>query len=141
MTTIADRQQEIRDEFSFFEDWQEKYAHIIELGRELPAMNPAWKDEAHKVKGCQSQVWLHAEVTESGRMRLEAESDALIVQGLIAILLRVYQDQPPEAVLKTDLSFLEEIGLLSHLSMNRTNGLNSMVKTIRAHAAAFASQN
>lgn len=140
MSSITERQAEIRDEFSLFEDWQEKYAHIIELGRELPKMNPVHKDEVHKVKGCQSQVWLHADLREDGRMDLQAESDALIVQGLIAILLRIYQHQLPQDILETDLTFLEEIGLLSHLSMNRTNGLNSMIKTIRAHAAAFAAQ-
>lgn len=140
MTSITDRQNEIRDEFAFFEDWQEKYAHIIELGRELPKMDPAYKDDAHKVKGCQSQVWLHADLNEEGRVLLQAESDALIVQGLIAILLRIYQEQRPEDILKTDLTFLEEVGLLSHLTMNRTNGLNSMIKTIRANAAVFAAQ-
>ncbi|MCC5843583.1 MAG: SufE family protein [Verrucomicrobia bacterium] len=140
MSSITDRQNEIRDEFAFFEDWQEKYAHIIELGRELPKMNPAYKDDAHKVKGCQSQVWLHADLSDEGRVALQAESDALIVQGLIAILLRIYQDQPPQDILNTDLTFLEDVGLLSHLSMNRTNGLNSMIKTIRANAAAFAAQ-
>lgn len=137
MSSIQETKQEIVDEFSMFEDWQEKYAHIIELGRELDPIDPLYKDEAHKVKGCQSQVWLHAEPRD-GRLRLQAESDALIVQGLIAILLRVYQDRGPEEILATDLGFLEDIGLLSHLSMNRTNGLNSMVNTIRARAAAVA---
>lgn len=135
MTTIADAQQELIDEFAFFEDWQEKYAHIIDLGRELAPMPVAFKDEAHKVKGCQSQVWLHAELRE-GRLHLQAESDALIVQGLIAMLLRIYQDREPAEILDADLGFFEKIGLLSHLSMNRTNGLNSMINTIRAHAAA-----
>jgi len=135
MISIPDVQQEIVDEFSMFEDWQEKYAYLIELGRELEPIDPKYKDDAHKVKGCQSQVWLNAEQRE-GKLHLEAESDALIVQGLIAILLRVYQDRTPREILDTDLGFLEEIGLLSHLSMNRTNGLNSMVNTIRAHAAA-----
>lgn len=134
------RQQEIVDEFAMFADWQEKYGYIIELGRELSPMDPALKDEAHKVKGCQSQVWLHAEVDGEGRMHLQAESDALIVQGLIAILLRVYEGQRPEDVLATDLRFMEDIGLLSHLSMNRTNGLHSMIKTIRAYAAVAAAE-
>jgi cysteine desulfuration protein SufE len=137
MTTIPEAEQEIVDEFSLFEDWQEKYAHIIELGRELAPMPDALKDEGHLVKGCQSQVWLQAEMRE-GRIHLQAESDALIVQGLIAILLRVFQDRTPQEILATDLSFLEQIGLLSHLSMNRTNGLHSMINTIRAHAAAQA---
>lgn len=134
--TLEDAKQDIIDEFAFFEVWQEKYAHIIELGRELPKLDPAFKDEGHQVKGCQSQVWLHA-VPADGKLHLEAESDALIVQGLIAVLLRVYQDRTPEEILSTDLGFLEEIGLMSHLSMNRTNGLHSMVNTIRAHAVTL----
>lgn len=135
MSTIANAQQELIDEFSMFEDWQDKYAHIIELGRELDGIPREFKDDAHKVKGCQSQVWLHAEPRE-GKLYLQAESDALIVQGLIAILLRIYQNRSPEEILNADLGFFEEIGLLSHLSMNRTNGLNSMINTIRAYAAA-----
>ena len=135
MTTIADAQQEIVDEFSLFEDWQDKYAHLIELGRELEPIPEDFKDEEHKVKGCQSQVWLHV-TPQDERLHLLAESDALIVQGLIALLLRVYQDRTPQEILDTKLSFLEEIGLLSHLSMNRTNGLRSMINSIRAHAAA-----
>ncbi len=136
MTALAEIQQELVDEFSLFADWQEKYAHIIDLGRELPPMDPALKDDAHRVKGCQSQVWLHAGLRD-GRLHLEAESDALIVQGLIAILLRVFQDRPPEEVLAADLSFLQDLGLFSHLSMNRSNGLQSMVQSIRAHALAL----
>ncbi len=121
-----------------FDDWQEKYAHIIDLGRELEPIPEAFKDDAHKVKGCQSQVWLHATQTEDGRLHLQAESDALIVQGLIAILMRIYQDRQPNEILHADLGFFEDIGLLSHLSMNRTNGLNSMINTIRAYASVKA---
>lgn len=135
MSTIAEAQEELIEEFSMFEDWQEKYAYIIELGRELAPMTLEFKDDAHKVKGCQSQVWLHSEPRD-GKLHLEAESDALIVQGLIAVLLRVYQDRKPQEILQADLGFLEQIGLLSHLSMNRTNGLNSMINTIRAYAAS-----
>jgi len=136
MMTLDEAKQDIVDEFAFFEDWQEKYAHIIELGRELPALDEMYKTPDYLVKGCQSQVWLHAE-PQDGSLHLEAESDALIVQGLIAIVLRVYQDRTPGEILGSDLGFLEEIGLLSHLSMNRTNGLHSMVNTIRAHAATM----
>jgi cysteine desulfuration protein SufE len=139
MNSLAETEQELIDEFSLFADWQEKYAHIIELGRELPPMEPRFKDDAHKVKGCQSQVWLHAESKE-GRLQLQAESDALIVQGLIAILLRVYQDRTPAEILGANLGFLEKIGLLSHLTMNRTNGLHSMVQTLRAQALAASLQ-
>lgn len=138
MQTIESVQDEIVNEFALFGDWQEKYAHLIEMGRELDPMPPEHKTEDRKVKGCQSQVWLWAERGEEGRMCFEAESDALIVQGLIAILLRVYQGRTPEQVLDTNLDFLEDIGLLSHLSMNRTNGLHSMIGAIRAHAAAAA---
>jgi cysteine desulfuration protein SufE len=137
MSTIAEAQQDIIDEFSLFEDWQDKYAHLIELGRELEPIPAEYKDEEHKVKGCQSQVWLHMEPS-GDVLHVQAESDALIVQGLIALLLRVYQDRTPREILETELSFLEEVGLLSHLSMNRTNGLRSMINSIRAHAAAHA---
>ncbi len=135
MNTIADAQQDIVDEFSMFDDWQDKYAHLIELGRELDPIPEDYKDDAHKVKGCQSQVWLHVDSVDD-HLHLLAESDALIVQGLIALLLRVYQDRTPREILNTELSFLSDIGLLSHLSMNRTNGLHSMINSIRAHAAA-----
>lgn len=134
MNTIAEAQQEIVEEFSMFEDWQDKYAHLIELGRELDPLPEDYKDEDHKVKGCQSQVWLHVQ-PQGDTLHLLAESDALIVQGLIALLLRVYQDRTPADILETELSFLDEIGLLSHLSMNRTNGLRSMINSIRAYAA------
>ena len=137
MSSLAETEQELIDEFSLFADWQEKYAHIIELGRELPPLDAQYKDDAHKVKGCQSQVWLHAEPVE-GRLRLQAESDALIVQGLIAILLRVYQDRTPEEILGSTFGFLEIIGLNSHLTMSRANGLHSMIQTLRAHAARAA---
>ncbi|MDF3130912.1 SufE family protein [Kiritimatiellaeota bacterium B1221] len=135
MNSIAEAQAELIDEFSMFEDWQEKYAYIIDLGRELDPMPEEFKDEAHKVKGCQSQVWLHAEPRE-GKLHLQAESDALIVQGLIALVLRIYQDREPAEILDADLGFFEDIGLMSHLSMNRTNGLHSMINTIRAYAAS-----
>ena len=136
MTTMAATQQDLIDEFSIFDDWQEKYAYIIDLGRELPPLEASLKDEDHKVKGCQSQVWLSAELKE-GRVQIVAESDALIVQGLIAVLLRVFHDRPPQEILDANLGFLDEVGLISHLSMNRTNGLNSMVKQIKAYALAF----
>lgn len=138
MKTLSDAQQELVEEFSMFDDWQEKYAHIIELGRELEPIPEEFKDDTHKVKGCQSQVWLHASQTADGRLHVQAESDALIVQGLIAILMRIYQDRHPDEILHADLGFFEEIGLLSHLSMNRTNGLNSMINTIRAYASVNA---
>ena len=132
--SIADIQNEIVDEFALFDDWQDKYAHLIDLGRELPPIDNALKTEANKVRGCQSQVWLVAE-QEDDRIRFLAESDALIVQGLIALLLRVYSNRTPDDILAADNQFLKRIGLQEHLSTNRTNGLASMMDTIRRHAA------
>jgi cysteine desulfuration protein SufE len=136
MSPSTEIQDALIEEFSLFADWQEKYSHIIDLGRELSPMDPALKDDAHRVKGCLSQVWLHASLRD-GKLHLAAESDALIVQGLIAILLRVFQDRTPADILAVDLGFLKELGLFSHLSMSRSNGLQSMVQSIRAHALAL----
>ncbi len=135
MASLQESIEDVVAEFDLFTDWQEKYAHLIELGRSLPPMDPAFKNDQHRVRGCQSQVWLHVEAKED-RLHVEAESDALIVQGLIALLLSVYQDRSARELKDADLAFMERIGLLSHLSMNRTNGLQSMVQALRAHALA-----
>ena len=133
MPSIKEAQQEIIDEFLIFSDWQDKYAHIIDLGRELEPMPLESKIEANRVLGCQSQVHLISEFKD-GHLHFQAESDALIVQGLIAILMRIYNDRSPEDIVNTSLDFLEEIGLSSHLSTSRTNGLHSMIKRIGQHA-------
>ena len=136
MSSIQDIQDEIVAEFEFFEDWQDKYAHIIDLGRDLPPLADAHKTEANIVKGCQSQVWLHSEMdTEKNELLLEAESDALIVNGLVAILMRIYSRRAPDEILSASNTFLEQIGLDRHLSMNRTNGLHSMMQEIQRRAA------
>ena len=132
--TIAEVQAEIVDEFSFMEDWQEKYAHLIDMGRDMPPLDEVHKTEANRVKGCQAQVWLHAE-PRGDRLHLEAESDALIVNGLIAMLMRVYADRTPAEILGSDEEFVREIGLHKHLSPTRTNGLAAMLKTIKRRAA------
>ena len=137
MTTIQENQEEIIEEFGLFDDWQDRYAHIIDLGRSLEPIDPAYKTDANKVRGCQSQVWLHAEPRD-GALHLEAESDALIVQGLIAMVLRVYNDQPAQAILDTEPTFLSQIGLDRHLSTSRNNGLQAMLLTIRKHAEAMS---
>jgi cysteine desulfuration protein SufE len=134
---IAAAQAEIVDEFSLMSDWQDKYAHLVEIGRESPRMDPALKTEDRKVRGCQAQVWLASELVD-GRLKLQAESDALIVQGLVALLLRVYSDRMPADILASSTDFLRQIGLDRHLSQNRANGLASMITEIRRRAAEAA---
>lgn len=135
MSTIAEIQDEIIEEFSIFSDWLDKYEHIIEMGKELPAMEESLKTEDRLVKGCQSQVWLASEIDDTNRMVFTADSDALISKGLIAMLVRILSHQPAEAIVQSDLHFLDEIGLKQHLSPNRSNGLSNMVKTIKLDAA------
>ena len=136
MTTtgsLEEAQREIVEEFALLDDWQDKYAHLIEIGRGMPRLDPALKTEERKVRGCQSQVWLVAE-RDGDRLVLRAESDALIAQGLVALLLRVYSGRRPAEILAATPSFLREIGLDRHLSQNRTNGLASMMREILRHA-------
>ena len=134
--SIAEAQDSIVDEFSFFDDWQDKYAHLIDLGRELSPLAEDEKTENRIVRGCQSQVWLIPE-QDGNKIIFRAESDALIVNGLIAVLLRIFSGRTADEILGASLDFLERIGLSSHLSMNRTNGLHSMIKTMRAHAESL----
>ena len=136
MESIAVREAEIIEEFSFFEDWMEKYEHIIALGKELAPMSNAHKVDDNKIKGCQSQVWVHAQENGEG-IAFEADSDAIITRGMVALLLRVVQGQTPADIAQYDFSFLEKIGLTAHLSPSRANGLLSMVKQIRLYGVAF----
>lgn len=129
-------QDEIIDEFAFFEDWMEKYEYIIDLGKNLPLIDPAKKDETHLIKGCQSQVWLEAEEAD-GKIRFTADSDAVITKGIIALLIRVLSDQEAEDIAETELYFIDKIGLKEHLSPTRSNGLVSMVKQMKMYALAF----
>jgi len=135
--TIAEAQQEIVEEFAFLGDWEERYAHIIDLGRAMEPIAAEYKTEANRVKGCQSQVWLHSDMQDD-ILHLEAESDALIVNGLIALLMRVYADRTPAEILAADNQFIDKVELRKHLSPNRTNGLASMLATIRRRAAILA---
>ena len=131
--TINEIQDEIIEEFSFFDDWMERYEYIIDLGKSLPLIDAKYKDEAHLIKGCQSQVWLHAE-HKGDKIDFTADSDAIITKGIIGLLIRVLNDETPETVAKTDLFFINEIGLQEHLSPTRANGLLSMVKRMKMDA-------
>jgi cysteine desulfuration protein SufE len=122
-------QQEVIEEFAFFDDWMDRYQYLIDLGRRLPEMPDSEKVDANKIRGCQSQVWLVAE-QEDGRLQFRATSDAAIVSGLIALLLRIYSDRKPQDIVDTQPEFVKALGLESHLSPTRSNGLASMLKVI-----------
>lgn len=133
---IDDRIQKIKNEFNSFSDWEGRYKHIIEIGKQLAPMNEIDKSEANKIKGCQSQVWLSAKLVDD-KIFFEADSDASIVKGVIALLVYVYSGSTPDEVLSKKPTFLEDIGLREQLSMSRANGLNAMVKQISFYAMAF----
>lgn len=133
---MDERQQCIVNEFSALPSWEERYEHLIRLGAGLPPFPDEHRSEALKVRGCQSQVWLHARL-EGGRVRLQADSDALIVKGLVALILRVYDDRSPQDLLATAPDFVEALGMREHLSPTRANGLAAMLKQIRLYAMAF----
>ena len=136
-TSIAEVQQELIEEFEFLDDWMDRYKYIIDLGRHLPEFPEKWMTEEFKVKGCQSQVWLVPEYKDD-RLVFHAISDAAIVSGLIAILLRLYSDRKPAEILSTPPAFIEGIGLDEHLSPSRSNGLHAMIETMFRHAKAAA---
>jgi len=134
--TIDEIQQEIVEEFSGFEDWMDKYAFLIEIGNEMAPIDAKYKIESNLIRGCQSRVWLHQEFTD-GKIVFEAESDALIVKGLVALLLRIYSDRTPKEILESEPRFIDEIGLRQHLSPTRSNGLLAMVKQMKLYALAY----
>jgi cysteine desulfuration protein SufE len=138
--TIEDIQNEIIEEFSAYEDWMDKYAYLIELGNTLDPIDEKYKTEQNIIKGCQSQVWLNAEYHD-GILHYQGESDALIVKGLVALLLRAVNMQSPQAVIDCDFSFIDAIGLKEHLSPTRSNGLLAMVKQIKLYAVAYNKLN
>ena len=133
MSSIAEAEREIIEEFELFDDWMDKYNYIIELGKSLPLIDPQYKDDAHLIPGCQSQVWLHAEMSD-GKLFFRADSDAIITKGIISLLIQVYNGRTAKEILADDFSFVESIGLRENLSPTRANGLNSMIETIRAEA-------
>ncbi len=137
--TIQEIQEEIIDEFAIFEDWMERYEHMIELGKSLPLIDAEYKTDNNTIKGCQSKVWLHAEL-EEGKLKFTADSDAIITKGIVAILIRVFSNQYPKDILDANTNFIDQIGLKEHLSPTRANGLVSMVKQIKLYAIAFQTQ-
>ena len=139
METINAAQEEIVEEFSLFDDWMQRYEYMIELGKSLPIIDPEYKTEDNIIKGCQSKVWLHAELEEN-KLVFTADSDAIITKGIIAILIRVFSHQHPDAILDADTSFIDKIGLKEHLSPTRAYGLVSMIKQLKMYAIAFKTQ-
>lgn len=137
--TIKAIQEEIEDEFSMFEDWDERYQYIIDLGKSLPLIEERYKTEDNIIKGCQSKVWLHAD-EHAGRILFTADSDAIITKGIIAILIRVFSGQEADDIINADMNFIDRIGLKEHLSPTRANGLVSMIKQIKLYALAFQSK-
>ena len=134
--TINDRQDEIIEEFQAFDDWMDKYQLLIDLGSEQAPLDETYKTEQNLIDGCQSRVWLQADY-EDGRIHFQAESDALIVKGIVTLLIRVLNDATPQEILDADLYFIDSIGLKDHLSPTRSNGLLAMVKQMRMYALAF----
>ena len=136
MASIKDIQEEIIEEFSFYDDWTEKYEYIIELGKDLAPMNEVNRTDDNIIKGCQSKVWIACS-QQANQLVFEADSDAIIVKGLIALLVRVYNQKSIKAILEEPLYFIEKIGIANHLSPTRSNGLFAMVKQIKFYAVAF----
>lgn len=134
--TIQEIQEEIVDEFSMFDDWMQRYEYIIELGKTLPLIDEKFKTEDNIIKGCQSKVWVYAE-EKDGKILFTADSDAILTKGIIAILIRAFSNQTPQAILEANTDFVDEIGLKEHLSPTRANGLVSMIKKIKMYALAF----
>ncbi|TGD58570.1 SufE family protein [Flavobacterium humi] len=134
--TIKEIQEEIVDEFSMFEDWDERFQYVIDLGKGLPLIEEKYKTEENTIKGCQSKVWVHAE-QKDGKIIFTADSDAIITKGIIAVLVRAFSNHSPAEILEADTQFIDEIGLKDHLSPTRANGLVSMIKQIKMYALAF----
>ena len=139
MKDIQSIQDDLIEEFRLFDDWMERYEHMISLGKSLPLIDPSLKTEDKLIKGCQSKVWLHSEIND-GRVQFTADSDAIITKGIVAILVRVFSNQKPEAIVNADTHFIDEIGLKEHLSPTRANGLVSMLKQMKLYAIAYQAQ-
>lgn len=133
-------QDEIIDEFVDIEDWMDRYAYIIDLGNSLPAIDEKYKTPQYIIEGCQSRVWLYARLNEEGKVIYTADSDAIIVKGIISLLIKVLSGHTPQEILDTDLYFIDKIGLSEHLSPTRSNGLVAMVKQMKSYALVFKAQ-
>ena len=134
---LQTRQEEIVEEFSFYEDWMEKYEQLIEMGKELDALPDEHRLDEHLIRGCQSRVWLVAAKNDDRHVRFYADSDAIITKGLVALMVRVLDGLPPKEIAESDLWFIEKIGLDKHLSPTRANGLHSMVQQMKRYGLAF----
>ena len=137
MKTIEENIAQIEEDFSMFDEWVDKYAYLIDLGKSLPLIDSKYKDEQHLIRGCQSQVWLAAEQDGEGNVVFTADSDAIITKGIISLLIKVLSGQKPEDIAAADLSFIDRIGLSSHLSPTRANGLYEMIRQMKYYAAAL----
>ncbi len=137
MTSIEQRQQELISEFADIDDWMDRYSYIIDLGNALPEIDESKKTPSNLIEGCQSRVWLDAHLDDEGKVRFTADSDAIIVKGIISMLISVLDGQTPDEILNSDLHFIDDIGLGEHLSPTRSNGLLAMVKQIKMYAMAF----
>lgn len=131
--TLEEKEQEIIDEFAIYDDWMDKYEYIIELGKELPLIDEKYKTDDRLIEGCQSRVWLHTDF-DGNKMHFSADSDAIITKGIIALLIRVFNGEKPKAIAASQLRFIKEIGLHEHLSPTRSNGLASMIRTMKMEA-------
>lgn len=138
--TIAEIQNKIVTEFQYFDDWMDKYNYLIELGESLPVLDDKFKIKNNLISGCQSRVWLHA-AYKDGKIRFEADGDAVITKGIISMLIRVFSGQTPDDILNASLDFIDQIGLKDHLSPTRSNGLISMIKQMKLYALAFKTKN
>lgn len=134
--TIAEISNQIIDEFASYEEWIDKYAYLIELGKECPVIDEKEKTESNLIKGCQSRVWLSCQYRD-GNLYFSADSDAVITKGIISLLIRAYNGQRPDDIIATEPTFIDQIGLKEHLSPTRSNGLTSMIKQIKMYAIAF----
>lgn len=137
MLTIKETERQIAQEFAMFEDWMDKYNYLIEMGKDCPLLPEEEKKETNLIKGCQSRVWFSAQC-EDGKMKLRADSDAVITKGIATLLIRLFDNQPPKDVYETEITVIDEIGLSEHLSPTRSNGLSAMVKQIKLYALAFS---
>ena len=136
--SISEIEEEIISNFSMFDNWEDKYEYLIDLGKQLPALAETYKTTEHKIKGCQSSVWLIASY-QNGKVFFKADSDAMIVKGLVSMLIKVLSGQSPKAILEAKLEFIKEIGMFSHLAQTRSNGLLAMIKQMKNYALAFQS--
>jgi cysteine desulfuration protein SufE len=134
--TINETQDQVIEEFALFDDWADKYEYIIDLGKKLPPLDDQYKTDDNKIKGCQSTVWLHADM-EGNQLQFEADSEAVIVKGLVSLLIRVLSGHTPEEIAQADLYFMEQIGMHQHLAQTRSNGLASMLKQMKLYALAY----